>query len=72
MWDACCRQIWDAHAPNLGLVQLSHFMAHKYSQVLAVQVSPDGSTIATGGADFIVKLWKRDVGAGVWKVGVLP
>jgi hypothetical protein len=25
--------VWDAHAPNLGLVSLTHFVGHKFSQV---------------------------------------
>jgi WD40 repeat protein len=60
-------QIWDAHAPNLGLIQLTHFPAHKFSQVIAVQISSDGAVIATGGADFAVKLFKREPLGAAWK-----
>ncbi len=37
---------------------------------MAVQISSDGTVIATGGADFIVKLWKREpLGShNAWKV----
>ena len=40
--------------------------------MLALQVSSDGSTLASGGADSSVKLWKRESFSGhsSWKVGV--
>ena len=60
-------QIWDAHAPNLGLISLTHFVGHKFSQVMAIQVSPDGSCIASGGSDFVVKLWKKEPVGEIWK-----
>jgi hypothetical protein len=37
LW-VCLEQVWDAHAPNLGLVSLTHFVGHKFSQVMALQV----------------------------------
>ena len=42
-----------------GTAEFNRLLGHS-SPVLAVDVSPDGQLIATGGSDRTVKLWKRD------------
>eukprot|EP01138_Halocafeteria_seosinensis_P010237 gb/GECG01010455.1/.p1 GENE.gb/GECG01010455.1/~~gb/GECG01010455.1/.p1 ORF type:complete len:2817 (+),score=410.58 gb/GECG01010455.1/:1-8451(+) len=63
-------QLWDAHAPNLGLIQISQFTAHRYMQAVStISLSPDGSLLATGSLDQTVKLWEKrmmDTDA-IWK-----
>ena len=41
-------QVWDAHAPNLGLIELAKFKAHKFTSVVCLDLSPDGNTMASG------------------------
>jgi WD40 repeat protein len=56
--DGSCT-VWDAHAPNLGLIELQNFMAHKFAGVMCVDFSPSGELLATGGTDSVLRLWRR-------------
>lgn len=52
-------QLLDARAPNLGLIELSQFNAHRHSCVTAVSITDDAKSMVSGGLDNKVHLWIR-------------
>lgn len=64
-------QVWDAAAPNLGLLDVCTFDSG-CSRVDAIEVSQDGELIATGGSDWLVHLWNRQESDGVVTYEVDP
>ena len=57
---ATCRadgvvQTYDAHAPNLGLIDMAQFVAHE-SAVTCISISSDEQLLATGSMDNVVKV----------------
>ncbi len=49
-----CLQVWDVRSKKLKLDLPGHA-----DEVYAVDWSPDGSMVASGGKDRVVKLWKN-------------
>jgi len=53
--------VYDAHAVNLGLIELYRFKAHKFASVMCVDFNSDGSLLASGGSDGALRVWRRYV-----------
>jgi ribosome assembly protein 4 len=53
-FDACAGQVWDVATKKLKLDLPGHA-----DEVYAVDWSPDGASVASGGKDRVLRIWRQ-------------